>query len=66
MVEVLLNLVGGFENERVDEVGMLWPFEDGSGEMRKEGVEGSLHVSDELHLSGQFLSEEGFNGLVSR
>lgn len=65
MVEVLLNLVGGFEDERVDEVGMLRPFEDGSGEMREEGVEGGLHVPDELHLPGQFLPEEGFNRLVA-
>lgn len=56
MMEIFLDLIWSFEDEGVDKVGMLRPFEDCSGEMCKESVEWGLHVPYEFDLSWQLLS----------
>ena len=58
VLEVLLDLVCGLEDEGVEEVGVLGALEDGGGEVGEEGVEGALHAAHQLHLTRQLLPQE--------
>ena len=63
-VEELFDFVVSFEDEGMEEVCVLWSFEDDVSEVGEKGIEAGFHVPDHLNFPGQLVSEKVFDGLV--